>query len=214
MYLYEYTTGWNIKYRIVKMQDSQIIEAFLSIIGTKKEAEYYHDFIMATRVLHLRKNQKLVEYQNQSSAMSFIFKGSLVRKIINPRGEKRTIMFHTDGFHEFIKSYDSIYFHNHTDYEVIANEPTTIVSFDYLKIMEIVRSDLRLLNYFTEKTEELLMTLDLFRNYHLSLTSEEYLRWLYRNYNFIFLKFPSKEIASFMGITPVWLSKLKAKLNS
>ncbi len=165
-------------------------------------------------ILTLDKGEQIIKYQATKKNIFFIVSGSFIRNIITSRGEEKTIMFHTESFCEFFKSYDTIYFHKKTDYEIKANEKSIVLVFDFDFLFQQVQNDIHLLRYYTHKTEELLATIDLFRNFQLGLTSEEYLQWLSENYSFLFQRFPAQNIASFMGITPVWLSKLKAKLIS
>lgn len=165
-------------------------------------------------VIDIKKNEPLVTHQADNRKMFFIVSGSLIRNIISSGGDEKTVMFHTESFHEFVKSYDTIYFHEKTNYEIKANEKSIVIAFDYDFLYQRVKLNLELLVYFTERTEQLFTTLDLFRNFQLALTSEEYLVWLYQHYNFLFQRFSAQNIASFMGISPVWLSKLKAKLIS
>lgn len=167
-----------------------------------------------SKVIRIKKNDKLIKFQERNKKIYFIVEGSFIRNLITSRGETKTIMFHTETFQEFFKSYDTIYLHRKTDYELIANENSVIIEFDYLFLYsEIIIKNKELTLFFIEKTEERLLHLDNFRNFQLGLTSEEYLKWLYENYPFIFQRFTSQNIASFMGITNVWLSNLKAKLT-
>lgn len=165
-------------------------------------------------VLMLEKNELLIRYNADNKKMFFIVSGSFIRSIITSRGEEKTVMFHAENFLEFVKAYDTVYLHEKTNYEIKANEKSVVIAFDYEFMYQAVSGQLDLLRYFTHKTEELLTTIDLFRNFQLGLTSDEYLSWLYENYSFLFQRFPAQRMASFMGITPVWLSKLKAKLIS
>ncbi len=175
---------------------------------------FLEEFEQRCAVIEIKKNETLITHQADNRKMFFIVSGSFIRNIISSRGEEKTVKFHTDGFHEFVQAYDTIYFHEKTNYEIKANEKSTVIAFDYDFLYQRVKLNLELLVYFTERTEQLFTTLDLFRNFQLALTSEEYLAWLYRHYNFLFQRFPAQNIASFMGISPVWLSKLKAKLTS
>lgn len=165
-------------------------------------------------VIVINKGEQIIKFQADNKKIFFIVSGSFIRNIITSRGEEKTIMFHTEGFSEFFKSYDTIYFHQKTEYEVKANEKSIVLAFDFDFLYQQIQNDISVLRYYTSKTEALLATIDLFRNFQLGLTSEEYLRWLYENYGFLFQRFPAQNIASFMGITPVWLSKLKAKIIS
>ncbi|MGL5235395.1 MAG: hypothetical protein ACRC8Z_11730 [Empedobacter falsenii] len=123
-------------------------------------------------------------------------------------------MFHTESFCEFFKSYDTIYFHQKTNYEIVANEHSIVIAIDFDILMNCLKDNLEFLQFYIHETEKLFINIDLFRNLQLGLTSEEYLEWLYQNYAFLFQRFQAQNIASFMGITPVWLSKLKAKYIS
>lgn len=172
------------------------------------------EFEKRWNVIEVAKNETLIRFQTDNKNMFFIVSGSFIRSIISSRGEEKTVMFHTADFLEFMKSYDTIYFHEKTNYEVKAAEKSIVIVFDYDFLYRGAQLNHNLLLYFTKRTEELLTTIDLFRNFQLGLTSEEYLAWLYDHYGFLFQQFPAKSIASFMGITPVWLSKLKAKLLS
>lgn len=166
------------------------------------------------QVRHLARNDALIEYQSGQRKLFFVVSGSFVRNIITSRGEEKTVMFHTEAFHPYIKSYDVVYQHSKTTYEVKANEPAVVIELDYALIERYLTEDSVLLRYFTEQTEALLSTFDTLRNYQLGLTTEEYLDWLQRHYAFVFERFPAHRIASFMGITPVWLSKLKKRHSS
>lgn len=160
----------------------------------------------------LQKKDCLIAFQSNNRKIYFIVEGSFVRNLINSKGEEKTIMFHTESFCEFFKSYDTVYFHQKTDYEIKANEDSIVISMDFDYLYNLIQNDLALLQFYTRETEKLLVHIDLFRNFQLSLSSEDYLKWLYENYPFLFLRFASQNIASFMGITHVWLSKLKSKM--
>ena len=63
-----------------------------------------------------------------------------------------------------------------------------------------------------ENAIQYLSVLNQFQNHLLGLSSEELLKWLLKNYQPIFQRFRSKDIANFMGVTPIWLSNLKRKI--
>ncbi|MCL1667106.1 cyclic nucleotide-binding domain-containing protein [Elizabethkingia ursingii] len=161
----------------------------------------------------LNKNESLIAFQSNNRKIYFIAEGSFVRNIITSKGEEKTVMFHTDSFCEFFKSYDTIYFHQKTAYEIIANEKSVVLAVDYDFLMQEMQNNIKFLQFYIHKTEELFLAIDLFRNFQLGLTSEEYLKWLYENYSFLLQRFPAQNIASFMGITNVWLSNLKSKIT-
>lgn len=126
-------------------------------------------------ILILEKNETLITFQLSDRKIHFIVSGSFIRNIITSRGEVKTVMFHTEGFCEFFKSYDTVYFHQKTNYEVKTNEKSIAVSIDFDLLTGQMKNDLELLRFYIKKTEEIFVTIDLFRNFQLGLTSEEYL---------------------------------------
>ena len=195
------------------MDKSQYFQLFISKFPKADDPDFVSLLEDKCSILTLDKNERLIAFQSNNRKIYFIGQGSFVRNIITSRGEEKTVMFHTESFCEFFKSYDSVYFHKKTNYEVKAIEKSIVVAVDYDFLVEQIQKDLKLQRFYIQKTEELFVAIDLFRNFQLGLTSEEYLKWLYENYSFLFQRFPSQNIANFMGITNVWLSNLKAKIT-
>lgn len=176
--------------------------------------EFYEVLDRCTEIEVVEKGHQLINFQSLSKKLFVIIEGAVMTDFIARNAEKRTIMFHTEEFCPFFKSYDSFFLHKHSSYEVRAVERTVVGVINFEHFYQYVLSDLEVLQFYTHATEELFMITEQLRNNQLTLTSEEYLEWLYDHFPFIMGRFPAQNIASFMGITPVWLSKLKAKLFS
>ena len=194
------------------MDRTQYFELLVSKLSQQDNIDFISRLESKCDILTLDKNEPLIAFQSNNRKIYFIAQGSFIRNIITSQGEEKTVMFHTESFCEFFKSYDTVYFHKKTNYEIKANEKSVVVSVDFDFLFQQIQNDIKLLQFYTHETEKLFVNIDLFRNFQLGLTSEEYLKWLYENYPFIFQRFASQNIASFMGITNVWLSNLKAKL--
>ncbi len=162
-------------------------------------------------IIFLKKNETLVGYQQQDKKLYILLHGSILHNLITSRGEEKTIMFHTESFVSFFKSYDAIFQHKKTDYTLKANENSVVIALPFDTLEKLIFSDLEYLHFYTRETENLLATIQHFNNFRLALTSEEYLHWLYTEYGFLFKRFSAQNIANFIGITPIWLSKLKRK---
>ncbi len=195
------------------MDRTQYFDLLVSKLSQQDNIDFISRLESKCDILTLDKNEPLIAFQSNNRKIYFIAQGSFIRNIITSRGEEKTVMFHTESFCEFFKSYDTVYFHKKTNYEIKANEKSVVVSVDFEFLFQQIQNDIKLLQFYTHETEKLFVNIDLFRNFQLGLTSEEYLKWLYENYPFIFQRFASQNIASFMGITNVWLSNLKAKLT-
>lgn len=195
------------------MDIHQYFDILINKLPPINDESILHTLENHCEVICLEKGEPLIAFQSNNRKIYCILQGSFIRNIITSRGEEKTVMFHTESFCEFFKSYDSVYFHQKTNYEIRANEKSVVIAADYDFFFNLIQNDIELLRFYTHKTEELFLAIDLFRNFQLGLTSEEYLKWLYEHYNFLFLRFSGQNIASFMGITNVWLSNLKAKIT-
>jgi hypothetical protein len=175
--------------------------------------EFAVAFEARCELMILERNEPLVRFQSSARKMYFLLSGSLIRNIITSKGKEKTVLFHTESFLDILKCHDSVHLHTTTTYEIVANERSVVLAVDYDFLLQNSLNDLALAQFYLKKTEEALLMLNLFRNFHLGLTSEEYLKWLHEHHGFLFQRFPAQNIASFMGITNVWLSKLKAKMT-
>ncbi|MDO4230157.1 MAG: hypothetical protein Q4C98_10105, partial [Capnocytophaga sp.] len=172
---------------------SQFTDIQIDIIG---------EIIKKAEIIKVKKNETLVNYQAEDLKLYFIAQGSFIHNLITSRGEERTIMFHTESFNSFFKSYDTVFQHKKTDYTIKANENSVIIAFPFYQIKDIIFGNLPLLNFYIQKTEDLLITIQQFHNFRMAFTAEEYLQWLYESYPFVFQRFSAQNIANFMGITP------------
>lgn len=192
----------------------QNYEQLKAIFPTFLNSQFYEVLERHTEIKVIKKGEYLVDYQSLSKKLFILIKGAVMTDFVARNGEKRTIMFHTEEFCPFFKSYDSFFLHKHSSYEMRAIEQTIVAVINFEYLYEYIQQDLEILQFYTHATEELFMITEQLRNNHLTLTSEEYLAWLYDHFPFLIQRFPAQNIASFMGITPVWLSKLKAKMFS
>jgi hypothetical protein len=195
------------------MEKTEYFDILIKKLPQIDNSDFFRQLSHKAEILTLCKNESLIAFQSNNRKIFFIAEGSFVRNIITSGGEEKTVMFHTESFCEFFKSYDTVYFHKKTDYQIKANEKSVVIAIDFDFLFYQIQNDLKLLQFYTHETEKLLLHIDRFRNFQLGLTSEEYLIWLYENYMFLFQRFASQNIASFMGITNVWLSNLKAKIT-
>lgn len=122
-------------------------------------------------------------------------------------------MFHTETFFPMIGN-------NFTDiedpnlaYYIKANESAQLVEFKLNFAVTCIEK-----YPFLAKTN-FLNTLQYFQAHYLiqnhltALSSLDFFQWFLKNYGSIFIRFQSQDIASFMGITPEWFSKLQRKAN-
>jgi hypothetical protein len=171
------------------MEITQYFKLLVDKLPQQNNTDFISKLESKCDILMLDKNELLIAFQSNNRKIYFIAQGSFIRNIITSRGEEKTVMFHTESFCEFFKSYDTVYFHKKTNYEIKANEKSVVISIDFDFLFQQIQNDIKLLQFYTHETEKLFVNVDLFRNFQLGLTSEEYLKWLYENYPFIFQRF-------------------------
>lgn len=180
-------------------------------LSSFQNKDFFEKLMDNSRLINAAKGEKIIDFQSAKKRLFYILKGSVITNYISGSEEPRTIMFHTEEFLPFFKSYDSFFMKEHTRYEMVANEPTVMLSIDFEPVYAFMQQDLELLQYYTHQTEELFMYTELFRNNQMGLDAKGYMEWLYEHFAFLFQRFPAQAIASFMRITPSWLSRLKAQ---
>ncbi len=190
----------------------------LQILQKKLPSDIDPDFIYKiaenSSLIEMNKDDILINQGTKDQNAYFISKGSFLRSILTTEGELKTVMFHTEDFQEIIICSDSFYFNTTTEYSIIANEKSVVRKINHNFIESELHKNTPFLRFYSYNTDITFSLIELLRNKQVSLSSEQYLSWLFKNYSFIFKRFAAKDIASFMGITPVWLSKLKKKITS
>ena len=193
------------------MTTDEIKEQLRQRLTAFRGEEFCEMMMSKSCLVEVAKGEKVNDFQSKNKRLFYILQGSVMTNYVTDNNETRTIMFHTEKFLPFFKSYDTFFLKEHTHYEMIANEPTMMLSIDFEPFYQYVLNDLVLLQYYTHQTEELFMYTELFRNNQMGLDAKGYMEWLYEHFRFLFQRFPAQAIASFMGITPSWLSRLKAQ---
>jgi len=141
-----------------------------------------------------------------------IIRGSLVQFVITPQGEEKAIMFNTESFLPFSGNTFFGVEESSVHHFARVNEDIKVVVIPYDFVVGAVTK----YPFFAQKvylnTLLYIQTLNHLQNHFTGLTSLAFLDWLLQHYSFLFQRFQSKDIASFMGITPTWLSSLKQKV--
>lgn len=142
-----------------------------------------------------------------------IISGSLVQFVITPQGEEKAIMFHTESFLPFSGNTFFGVEESSVHHFARVNEDIKVIVIPYDFVVDAVTK----YPFFAQKvylnTLLYIQTLNQLQNHFTGLTSLAFLEWLFEHYSFLFKRFQSKDIASFMGITPTWLSSLKQKVH-
>lgn len=170
------------------------------------------DYITNSRIIYIQKNELLAPPGSIVNKLFFIVKGSFVRNVLTSDGDEKTVMFQSESFFNFLAATDSFLKAEVTEYLIRANEDSIVLETNQDYILKLFDENINLFKFYAFSLSEIYLVSERFRNKYLALTSEEYLRWLYEHYPLLIQNYPSKNIASFMGISREWLSKLKRKI--
>ncbi|MGN0225838.1 MAG: hypothetical protein ACI4A7_07170 [Prevotella sp.] len=142
----------------------------------------------------------------------YIMNGSCVRFIIDKNCEERAVMFHTESFLPMV---GNIYEENDNaiiDFRIRANEKTIVLAMERTLGWEWIAKDPAFSTFVLSNAMEYLSTINLFHNHLLGLSSIDMYKWLNDKYPLLFQRFRGKDIANFMGVTPVWLCNIKRRV--
>lgn len=176
--------------------------------------DFLQEISQNAQYLELEKGEILFSDKKTKSQNFLLLKGSAVRIIMTEMGQEKAVSFHTEHFLPFVGKIFLEEEKSAISYFVKVNEPlkTLVIPSDF------VEKAIQKYPFFAQRIYgSLLMyirTTSQFQNHLLGLDSQKFIQWLWKEYPFIFQRFQSKDIASLMGITPEWLSKLKRKLFS
>jgi len=183
-------------------------ESFSSYIDDNTITQFVNNSIP----IEISKNDILIPQGKLANEVYFIVQGSFLKNVTAFDGEIRTVMFYTDSFFNFMVCSDSYVNGEETNYTIVANENSIVLKIPQSFVKKTLEKNSSFARFYAHYHEQAYSYFEQTRDKLLSLTSEEYLKWLYKNYQFIFNTFPTKSIASFMGISREWLSKLKRKV--
>ena len=186
---------------------------FTQFLPTDINPSLKEAFRQNATVIELQKGETLFNENPNNPKTYYILKGSCVRFIVTPEGNERAIMFHTESFIPVIGGTHINSENSWVNYSIIANETTSLIEFDTSIGFEWYKKDTAFALFIYQRNIEYLSIINQLQNHLIGLTSEEFFQWLMEKYSFIFQRFMSKDIASFMGVTPVWFSTIKAKLS-
>ena len=84
---------------------------------------------------------------------------------------------------------------------------------DYSVLKDIFDRNLQLYKYKTEVITRDLMIMNEIRSRIMVLKPKEVMEYLHQHFPMLINRIPDKNLASLMGITPEWFSKLKKSVN-
>ena len=166
------------------------------------------------KVIHYKKNEKVNQVGDINQMTYSIVKGSFVATMLQENGKESTVMLYSPSTIEFMSCHDSYFYGTPTKYTLKAVSEACVIATSKNEIEKLRQKNQELSQLYIQQLQRMLVLVMEINNIRQALSSKDLLKLIYQKSPNLFHDFPSKDIADFMGITPVWLSNLKRKYFS
>lgn len=197
------------------MIDSKVKERMLE----KFPSLQLEDLELLEKDLHYKKilkDEVLITPESSDDQLFMILKGFVYISVVDTKGEES--VFHIGGEGDLVGSRKAIFMDANKkllnadkSYYVKVLRGTEILVIDSSVFVERLMEESHLVAWFLSMLQRMLGRMVIRMENLLSLTAEERYEKLMREYPHYIQNFPNKHIATFLGITPNSLSRIRAR---
>jgi CRP-like cAMP-binding protein len=162
-------------------------------------------------IQHLKKGEFLTRSGETCRNVSFINKG-LLRMYYLADGKEICVGFASQN--DYLALYDSFLTREPSSGNIDALEDCELINLSYDAMQELYQSHPVFERFGRKIAEMLFLSISSQTNRLLTLTPEERYRYLIANQSYILQRVPQYMIASYIGITPEHLSRIRKKLSA
>lgn len=164
-----------------------------------------------TRLVTVRKGDYLLRTGELCQDAYFINKGLFINQYISEKGNETVTGFSSDTVYPFLSAIG--YFTKApSDFEIKAIEDGELLCFSRHHIEALSLRYPLFASYYQNVMLTIISKLYTMFAVRQSLTAEEFLAYLYKEYMWIINRVPDKYIAQYMGISNSWYCKLKKRI--
>jgi CRP-like cAMP-binding protein len=196
----------------------QIIESILQSPHFQKLKEKYEflkmedlmELISICKFQNIPKNEHFIKAGDTTKKVGFIISG-LIRFYHLKDGEEYNIIFKKEF--EMASSFESIILNQPSSYSFEALEDTQMMVYDYGEMEELFAKNHQLERfgrYFIQ--QELAQAVKIYEGHLFFSPEERYLKFI-EKYPDLMNRVPLKHLSSFLGITPVSLSRIRKRIT-
>jgi len=179
------------------------------ITVSEKEFEIIHSYVSIKR---LEKKQLLMEANGPCNHAYFVLKGCLHMYFITEKGTERTVQFALENW--WITDFLAYQKHLKTDFFIQAVEPSEVLSIESESLEKILQEFPKLERYFRVIFQIGYGSSIIKMKYLYDFTKEEIYFHFTENFPEFAQRVPQYLIASFLGLTPEYVSEIRAKKRS
>ncbi|MCL7987520.1 Crp/Fnr family transcriptional regulator [Sphingobacterium sp. lm-10] len=163
------------------------------------------------KIVNVPTRQKLTEIGTTEKSLYFVVKGVIRLYCINAKSEEITIFLFSEN--TFVSCYQSFLTQELSEQALETVEDCTLLRIDYQSFHRL-HVDLAKMNQLTRAIadQRFINSQKIFMG-HITRTAEERYLDFEKHYGNLLLRVPLNIIASFLGITPVSLSRIRQRLS-
>ena len=171
---------------------------------TKQEQEY---FVSLLRITKVKKKQFIVQPEFTCKYRTYVFTGAMRAYLVDNTGQDHTIAFAIDDW--WITDYNSFIFQQPATLFVEALEDSTLIQIDYNTEQLLMETVSKFEKFFRIITQRSFAFLQQRMLSNLSKSAEERYEEFIHKYPRIVQKVPQYALASYLGMSTEYLSKLR-----
>ncbi len=158
-----------------------------------------------------RKRQYVLQEGDICTKFNFVVSGCLRMYKMDEKGNAHVIQFATENW--WIIDLGSFHSKRPSELNIEAIEDTSVLQISYENLIALYIQSLKFNRVFRVLIENSYVTLQKRMLQNISSTAEERYQGFIETYPQLVNRLPQVQIASFLGITPEFLSRLRKKLN-
>jgi CRP-like cAMP-binding protein len=180
------------------------VDQLISISGEEKA--YFISILTARR---LKKKQLLLQEGTICKHESFVIEGCLRTFLVDNTGDEHTLQFSVENW--WVNDLNSFLHHTPSQYNIEALEPCIVLEIDHASLEQLYRKVPAFERYFRILHQHAFIAQNKRILNNISLTGFERYEAFLQTYPSLVQRVPQKYIASYLGITPVFLSQIRSQ---
>lgn len=187
---------------------SQHVGKLLRRLGELKD-EDVEEVLAVGNVVSFARGEKMVEAGAPLTSAGLVLDGVLAEQVLTPEGSI-TVSFSVEG--DFVGPIaDLLARQLHASQDIVALAPSRIVEVDWQGYVELIERNHTWTRFHSTVMERLLILKSERERQLLASDAAARLSWFEHRFPTAARVLPLKEVASFLGITPVYLSRLRRR---
>jgi CRP-like cAMP-binding protein len=184
---------------------------FFAEISPELPPELLSQVLEKSSMVTFKPGDLIIESGEVSNKGYLIVKGLIRNYHIMPDDSEHSVLFRKEG--EFVVSYPSMFNGEPSTENTEALEETTAIELNLHEIRELIKNNLEFAGAYIKILEQsLVMTISRIDDFTLRTPEERYVRFISKHPD-LTDRIQQQHLASFLGITPISLSRIKARLR-